>query len=409
MPPVGDRGVGAGRLGGGASQSGARAYNERLVLSLLRSNGAMPKAGLARLTGLSAQTLTTMMRRLEADGLVVAQPPLRGRIGQPSVPFALAPTGAFSFGIKLGRRSTDIILCDFLGHIVDRAKQTYAYPDPKEVLQFIDRHIRLMRRRAARPERVIGIGLTMPSEIWKWVEEVEAPAGALDGWRAIDICQVLQKRTTLPTQLANDATAACGAELAQALRGGGGHADMLYVFVGSFIGGGVVLNGVVHAGRSSNAGALGSMPVNVGGVTQQLIRHASILTLEKTVKRAGLDPGILQHPGRDWSALGQQLTDWLAGAGVAIGHALVAAMATIDFQRVCIDGALPPPVLARLIDQVTRAVAGHDLQGLSPFEITSGTLGDDARALGGALLPIHDNFGVDPDVLLKSPASKLGG
>jgi predicted NBD/HSP70 family sugar kinase/biotin operon repressor len=398
----------AGRLGGGASQAGARAYNERLVLLLLRRNGPLPKAELARQTGLSAQTLTTMMRRLEGDGLVAAQEPLRGRIGQPSVPYALDPTGAYSFGVKIGRRSLDVVLCDFLGEIIDRAKQTYSYPEPDKSLRFVERQVRLMRQRASRPnrvpERVIGIGVSMPSEIWKWVDEVEAPIGALDGWRSLRVPEVLQKRTGLPVWLVNDATAACGAELARSERGG--RIDMLYVFIGSFIGGGVVLNGTVVTGRSGNAGALGSMPVNVAGLTQQLIRHASIITLEKALKRAGIDPAILQHPERRPVALGAPLAEWIDVAGATIGHAIVAAMATLDFQRVRVDGALPQPVLADLLARISCSVAAHDLQGLSQFEITQGTLGDNARALGGALLPIHANFGVGPDVLLKSPVAE---
>jgi predicted NBD/HSP70 family sugar kinase len=396
----GDEGGSFAARRGGASQAGARAYNERLVLSLLRRNGPWPKAELARQTGLSAQTLTTMIRRLEGDGLVTAQEPLRGRIGQPSVPYALDPTGAYSFGIKIGRRSLDVVLCDFLGTIVDRAKQTYAYPEPDKALRFVERQVRLMRARAPWPERIIGIGVSMPSEIWKWVDDVEAPIGALDAWRRLRTPEVLQKRTGLPVWLVNDASAACGAELARSERDG--RIDMLYVFIGSFIGGGVVLNGAVVSGRSGNAGALGSMPVNVGGLTQQLIRHASIISLEKAVKRAGLDPALLQHPERDWSSLGAPLAEWIDIAGAAIGHAIVAAMAMLDFQRVRVDGALPHSVLKDLLARISCSVAAHDLRGLSHFEITQGTLGDSARALGGALLPIQANFGVDPDVLLKS-------
>src|SRR5258708_32453946 len=92
----------------GTHQSGMRAYNERLVLSLIRRHGSLPKAEIARLTGLSAQTITVIMRALERDGLVIKQARQRGKIGQPSVPFALDPEGAFSLGLKIGRRSSDL-------------------------------------------------------------------------------------------------------------------------------------------------------------------------------------------------------------------------------------------------------------------------------------------------------------
>ena len=94
-----------------------RLYNERLVLSLIRRYGNAPRAEIARQTGLSAQTIAVIMRQLEADGLVTKQNPQRGRVGQPSVPFALNPDGAFSLGLKIGRRVNDLVLIDFLGSV----------------------------------------------------------------------------------------------------------------------------------------------------------------------------------------------------------------------------------------------------------------------------------------------------
>jgi hypothetical protein len=54
-------------------------------------------------------------RHLEADGLVLEQTPQRGKIGQPSVPFSLNPSGAYALGLKVGRRSNDLVLMDFTG------------------------------------------------------------------------------------------------------------------------------------------------------------------------------------------------------------------------------------------------------------------------------------------------------
>ncbi len=77
----------------GTNQSGMRAHNERLVLSLVRSHGALAKSDIARITGLSAQTVSVIMRELEQDGLLARGEPVRGRVGQPSVPMHLAADG----------------------------------------------------------------------------------------------------------------------------------------------------------------------------------------------------------------------------------------------------------------------------------------------------------------------------
>ena len=54
----------------GSNQTGLRAHNERLILSQIRDLGSAAKADIARLTGLSAQTASVIMRELENDGLL---------------------------------------------------------------------------------------------------------------------------------------------------------------------------------------------------------------------------------------------------------------------------------------------------------------------------------------------------
>lgn len=67
----------------GSSQGGLRQYNERVVLQAIRLHGALPGAEIARLTQLTAQTISLITKRLEADGLLVRGEPKRGKVGQP--------------------------------------------------------------------------------------------------------------------------------------------------------------------------------------------------------------------------------------------------------------------------------------------------------------------------------------
>ena len=90
--------------GAGTNQSGMRESNERLVLTLLRREGGLAKAEIARKTGLSAQTVSRLIGTLEGEGLIRRGDPQRGRVGQPSVPLSLDPTGAYFLGLKVGRR-----------------------------------------------------------------------------------------------------------------------------------------------------------------------------------------------------------------------------------------------------------------------------------------------------------------
>src|SRR6185437_10416318 len=115
---------------GGANQAGVRLYNERLLLSLVRRFGPLSKIEVARLTGLSVQSTSAIMNRLQVDGLLKREAPLRGRVGQPTVPMSIDPDGAYSFGLKIGRRRCDLVLIDFRGAIRQRAHSPYPFPTP---------------------------------------------------------------------------------------------------------------------------------------------------------------------------------------------------------------------------------------------------------------------------------------
>ena len=226
----------------GSNQSGMRAYNERLVLSLVRRHGSLAKSEIARLTGLSAQTVSVIMRALEAEHLLVRGAPQRGKVGQPSVPLSLDPDGVFSLGLKIGRRSADLILMDFMGAVRMALHEPYAFAVPEQILQIATEGVAKLTDHlsASQCERIGGLGIAMPFQLWNWAREVGAPDMAMDGWRTFDIKEELQARLPFPVYVQNDATAACGAELV--FGRGREFTDFVYFYIGFFAGGGIVLN-----------------------------------------------------------------------------------------------------------------------------------------------------------------------
>jgi predicted NBD/HSP70 family sugar kinase len=389
----------------GTNQTGVRLYNERLVLSLVRLHGELPKAEIARLTGLSPQTISIIANQLTADGLLRRGTPQRGRIGQPSVPYSLDPEGALAFGLKIGRRSVDLYLIDFTGHIIKALHQTYPYPRLAHVRQFADEGIREVLRDLppALAKRIAGLGIGAPYEMWTWHEEIGAPAEELDLWRTVDIRSEIASLCTWPVYFANDITAACAAELMFGI--GGDFIDYLYLYIGSFVGGGLVLNGHLFPGRTQNAGALGSMPAVMPGrasSSPQLMNVASIYVLERKLIAAGRDASILWQSPDDWgNDLGPALDAWIEEVATSVAHSIVAAIAVIDVETVIIDGAFPVSVRRRIIEQTRIALSRVNQQGLSPFRIVEGSIGNAARAMGGASLPLLANFTQDREVLFK--------
>ncbi|WP_296015936.1 ROK family transcriptional regulator [uncultured Agrobacterium sp.] len=393
-------------LAGGANQVRVRAYNERLVLSLVRRHNALSKAEIARRSGLSAQTVSVIMRSLEKDGLLIRGEVLRGRVGQPSTPMRLNPDSVYSFGVKIGRRSVDLVLMDFVGQIRMQLRNTYPYPMPEWILPFVTEGIAEMEARLGQKQRdkIAGVGIAAPFELWSWAKEVGAPEGEMDVWRDIDLRQEVADAIDYPVFLQNDATSACGAEMV--FGNGQAYPDFLYVFIGSFIGGGVVLNSALFSGRTGSAGSIGPLPVQgQDGKTVQLLKIASIFVLEDLLRARGIDPKPLWFSTDEWIDFGEPLEIWVRNTGAALAQAVIAAASIIDFSTVIIDGGFPGWVRSRIVQATRSALTSHDLQGVAVPDIIEGAVGSQARAIGGASLPLFSRYLLDQNVLFKETSA----
>lgn len=389
----------------GSNQSGMRGYNERLVLSLIRQSGAMAKAEIARSTGLSAQTVSVIMRALEADGLLVRGEPVRGKIGQPSVPMSLAKDGAFFFGLKVGRRSLDLVLTDFLGDVLHRARFSHPYPTPDTTVQFVNEAIGQISSKLppTHRSRIAGLGIALPFQLWDWAETLGRGAAEMRGWKDRDIAAEIGSEWEFPVFVCNDASTACGAELVFGDQGK--PRDFLYFFVGFFIGGGLVLDSTVHTGRTGNAAALGSMivPTAEGGL-RQLVDVASLAKLEREVTENGTKGAMIWDSPEKWNVPDGPLETWLNNASFGIAQAILSSVCLIDVAHVLIDGWMPGHMRAELVRRVQKHVSEMLIAGVQKPEIFEGSIGPDARVLGAASLPLSERFLVERNIYQKGPA-----
>jgi predicted NBD/HSP70 family sugar kinase len=380
----------------GSNQSGMRDHNERLVLSLVRQQGGLAKSDIARITGLSAQTVSVIMRGLERDGLLLRGEPIRGKIGQPSVPMFLNPVGAFFVGVKVGRRSVDLTLVDFSGNVRAALREIYRYPTPKAVIAFVSHALpeAIAKLTPEERPRVSGIGVAMPFQLWSWVEFIGAPQVEMDAWRGCDLQAELAKLTPLPVYVQNDATSACGAELV--FGKGEKPKDFLYFYFGTFIGGGLVLNGQVFLGRTGNAAGVGPLPVQgVGGKVERLFAAASMSNLADAMEAAGEPSDFLWEQPDHWTVSPQILSDWMDRAANGLAWAALTAASLLEIEAVMIDGWMPAEVRAEITRRTALALLALDLDGIDPPQVREGTLGPGARALGAAAIPLSQRYLID--------------
>ncbi|WP_420899275.1 ROK family transcriptional regulator [Fertoeibacter niger] len=386
----------------GSNQSGMRAHNERLVLSLVRQHGALAKSDIARITGLSAQTVSVIMRALESDGLLQRGEPIRGRIGQPSVPMSLAADGAYFLGLKIGRRSADLTLIDFLGGVITTRRRIYRFPTPGAVIAFVAEA--LPEALAALPEaargRVGGMGVAMPFQLWNWVRSIGAPQAEMDAWRDRDIQAELAALTGMPVYVQNDATAACGAELVFGT--GERPKDFLYFYFGTFIGGGLVLNGQLFTGRTGNAAGVGPMPVpGPDGRMQRLFDAASMSVLAGMMDAAGEPSDHLWESPDRWHVSAPILSAWMDRAAMGLASATLSAATLMELETVLIDGWMPTDVRAEVTRRTHDALHRLDLSGVEAPVIREGTVGAQARSLGAAAIPLSQRYLIDQNAAMR--------
>ena len=403
----------------GGNQSGLREFNERLILQVIRRANSISKAEIARKTGLTAQTVSVIVNRLLDEGLLRKERRRRvsGKVGQPAVPIALNPDGAYSIGVKIGRRSLDVLLVDFVGEVLDHVSERYAFPDPDYVFPRVGERVAhaMAALDSAQQRRMVGIGVAAPYGIGGWQQELSSPPDVLTKWGGIDIRQRIADDQEIPIWFENDATAACMADLI--LHDENARFDnYLYIFIGTFIGGGIVLDGLLHRGPFGFAGSVGSMPVpssydpkttDSARPTVQLIRCASRYLLDERLRDCGLDPesavplsssGTWEEPPLEAH---DALAEWIGTTAASIAVAICAASSIVDFEGIVVDGALPQPVVTELTERIDDELDRLNFSGLVRPGLVAGTIGNAARALGGAILPLYSCFTPNKEVLLK--------
>ena len=224
----------------GLNAVSVRTYNERLVLSMLLQHGSTTRFDIGEKTGLSAQTISVIVRSLEQEGLVTRGEAQRGRMGPPTIPMGLNPDGAYSIGISIGFRTTDIVLIDFVGGIIDSATLRHAQPGADHVHPALYATVDtlLSKISKAKRRRIAGIGLALPEgfsdtdELKAFKERAEADFG-------------------LEVFVQNDVTAAANGE---SLFGIARDLDnYLFFYIGAMVHTRLILNHQIHRSGANSA------------------------------------------------------------------------------------------------------------------------------------------------------------
>ena len=149
--------------------------------------------------------------------------------------------------------------------------------------------------------------------------------------------------------------------------------------------------------------AVGILPT---GQTQlfiglHLIHEITTAPAFDMLREKGIDPRPLWFSPDEWIDFGEPLESWIRKTAAALAQAVIAAASIIDFSSVIIDGGFPDWVRTRIVAATRLALKHHDLQGVTVPDIIEGAVGSQARAIGGASLPLFSRYLIDQNVLFK--------
>jgi len=384
----------------GSNSTAVRHFNERRVLTVLRRLGEASKADLARHLNLTQNSVGQIIQALEQEGLVASTGRRMGQRGQPATLLHLDPHGACALGIKLGRRSIDILLVDFTGCVLKSRRYECLFPSPEEALALARRGMREIRRAipVAQRKRLIGVGLALPLNMESWSEELEDSDGRSAAWRGYDMAEHLRAALDLPLLVENDGTAAAVAEMFH------GHGreldDFILVYINSSIGGGIVLDGDYRHGSNGYAGDIGLIPVPPSGLAHSrgradgssnsiLLDRASGTSFIRHLRANGIEivraidlHGIIR-------AHDDIVSEWVQDCAEALVMPLLSMARLLDIQAIILDGNMPRVLIESLLDRLRSLLSRIDSAGRPAPELRLGNSGNHAAALGAALLPLH--------------------
>ncbi|QXZ80357.1 ROK family transcriptional regulator [Rhizobium sp. L51/94] len=240
----------------GTNQESGRPYNRRIVLESIRLLGPTTRGDIATRVGLTVQTVSTIVRELEEQGLIlsVKEEP-RGR-GIPPSTLTINPDGGLSIGIHITQLFIEAALVNLLGDVVDSRHRVALNPIPDDAFALIEEMISELKA-GLRGGRLLGAGLALPGPF-----DVESMSfvgsTTMIGWKNVDIRQRLADATGLPAFFENDMAAAA---LGEQLYGLGQQlSDYYYLFFSVGLGGAMMHDGLVMRGAWGNAGEIGHMP-----------------------------------------------------------------------------------------------------------------------------------------------------
>lgn len=382
--------------------SAIKYINRDVIFALMREHRQTTRTELARFAGLSKATVSEIVEVLLQENIIHEVGKHKSGRGRRRVVLEFDPTACLVLGAQLDDQVCSIVLADLDAHPRFRAVRPIQGTELHTFLTAIEQCVTELRLKTQTP--ILGLGVGSPGSVDPTGRRVTISVS--HGWKDVPIADLLEARLQLPVVAANRAKVAALGELWHGTHRG--IENLIYVFVGSGIVAGIVVNGSLYFGSSGGAGELGHVTIlpdgpicgcGNQGCLHTVASESAILRLARAKARQAGTTTLLNH--LTGGTLGQLTLDLVLeaarqGDGVALatltevgtylGMAIANLVNTLNPQVVIIGG--PTARLGSLLlDPIGREVRRRALGDLvTGLEIVPSMLGDEAGAIGAAAL-----------------------
>src|SRR5215218_6475655 len=380
-----------------SSAPSLRASNRLRVIQALQLLGVTSRADLARRTGLSRSTVSTIVAGLQAEGMVVdrdADGRAAGGGGRPPTLIALDPSAGFAIGIDFGKRHLAVALADLSHELLaeEWREMTDDYDAEAGIEQAAELVETVLEAAGADAGRLLGVGMGLPGPVHS--TGVVGSSAILPGWAGTQAADRMAERLSMEVWLGNVAN--LGA-LAESTWGAGRDAcGLVYLKLATGIGAGIVIDGRLFEGAGGTAGEIGHTSLDETGDICRCGSRGCLETYASGTAIATLLSRSLNEPLSLDDVLARALEGdpgcrrALADAGRHIGAAVADLCNLINPERIVVGGSMSVAGNV-LLDPLREAVGLRAIPSAAEdVLIVPGELGERAELLGAVALVLHE-------------------
>ena len=385
-----------------------RELNERIVLRLLREEGTISRAELARRSNLSRSTVSSIIAALLAADVVRETGSGSSSGGRRPIMIELNYQSRYVVGVEIGSTLLTLLVTDLAANVLQRCQCSLDIAaGPRACVAHITKLLDLMlsEARIAR-ERLLGVGVGVPGAPAINTGRLITPA-TMPGWHGTPLGSLLETALGLPVVVENAANLGALAEHRWGAARGGN--NIVYLYLGNVgVGCGLILDGRLYRGDSGVAGDIGHLLVqeqglaHSGGSAENLQAEVGVPALLARSRAQGLPCEQVEDLIRLACQGNNRAVALIEAAGAEIGRVLVSLLNIINPGVVVVGGSLAAsgdlllqPVRATLARQRHATAVDH-------VAIVPEALGGDVVALGGAAAILQQAFDMPAAVLSSS-------